>query len=402
MVTAVNREGTRDRGRSRREQYRSMLRLAAAHSPRREALAGRGVDEVRLTLRRHDRIEWFLRLWCRDILYHAQELPNFSPKQQRRYAELRRAFRGVPRSQSSNARSQFLHLWWRLSVAASKVPLLAGSLRSLDLRRFRTFDAALAALVELDKRAAEVMDHQQDVETVISFPDGWRWVSCYYHASTVEGRLMHHCGNSATRDTYFRLLSLREPVSIAGATLWKPHLTFTCYWGMLGEMKGQGNQKPHPRYHRYIVALLRHPTINGFDETLRASPESDFELADLEPALRARVLYREQEFIYEGRENAMAVWRARHTPKPAVPAVPVAPAAPTPEARDNQVQEPVWRRLQSRLRLCRTRVGEVTGAALLRLRRAAKGLLGPTASAGRTRPTSDSKPLGPSLSHPTR
>lgn len=300
----------------RREQYRSMILLAAAHSPRRQTLATRGVDEVRITLRRHDRIEWFMRLWCRDILYHAQGMPRFSSRQRRRFGELRRALHGVACSRSLQARQVFLLLWWRLSVAASWVPFLAGSMRRLDLGKYCCFEDALGALGEIVEKTNALVRHQHDVHEFGSFSNGWKWFRCAYDASPVEGRLMGHCGNRTNRDPDCELLSLREPVTVGGVLFWRPHLTFTLSKGLIGEMKGRGNAKPGREYHPYILDLLLNPLVRGFSANLGALPGDDFELSDLDSTSRLKVLLRSPSFEWVARDRAMMNWRARQGTAP--------------------------------------------------------------------------------------
>jgi hypothetical protein len=48
----------------------------------------------------------------------------------------------------------------------------------------------------------------------------------------------------------------------------------------LGEMKGRGNEKPHDKYHPYIIWLLKQKWITGFGPRGYA-PEDDFQITDL-------------------------------------------------------------------------------------------------------------------------
>jgi hypothetical protein len=308
-----------------------MLRLAAAHSPRRETLATDGVDEVCAMLRRHDRIVWFLRLWSRNLLRHAEDLPAFSASQRRRLRRLERAL-GRPRfADHWSERQDFLRRWWGLAVTAEKVPFLRRKLAGLKLNSFRSFGQANEWLGRLEQEVERMQDHQQAVDVVWIFPNGWRWVRCAYDASVVEGRLMGHCGNRANTDPDCELLSLREPVRVDGVLFWRPHLTFTFSHGYLGEMKGRNNAKPGRELHPYILRLLLNPMVKGFSASLGALPDRDFEFSDFDPASRMRVYFRVPGFSWEARERAMAKWRARYRPEPAKRPLP-ATAATVPAA----------------------------------------------------------------------
>ena len=71
---------------------------------------------------------------------------------------------------------------------------------------------------------------------------------------------MGHCGNTAAGEPGQRILSLRQPRKVGTQTWWEPHATFILSAkGYLGEMKGKQNNKPVPRLHPYIVALLKLP-----------------------------------------------------------------------------------------------------------------------------------------------
>src|SRR5208282_945327 len=79
-----------------------------------------------------------------------------------------------------------------------------------------------------------------------------------------------------------QIISLREPRQKAGKTYWEPHLTFIFdkATGLLGEMKGRGNDKPATRYHPYIVTLLKDGRVNG----IRGGgymPSHNFSMKDL-------------------------------------------------------------------------------------------------------------------------
>lgn len=107
---------------------------------------------------------------------------------------------------------------------------------------------------------------------VLNFPDGYSWVDLERGYCEIESETMGHCGNQGANpgDT---ILSLRDNKN-------RPHLTFILNKGNLGEMKGRGNDKPTPKYHPYIIELLKMPNIKmvkggGY------LPENNFSLSDL-------------------------------------------------------------------------------------------------------------------------
>lgn len=109
-------------------------------------------------------------------------------------------------------------------------------------------------------------------KTILSFSDGYSWVDLERGYCEMEKESMGHCGNvgMSQGDT---ILSLRDRKNV-------PHLTFILNNGILGEMKGRGNDKPSVKYHPYITELLKLPSIKrvkggGY------KPENNFKLSDL-------------------------------------------------------------------------------------------------------------------------
>lgn len=101
---------------------------------------------------------------------------------------------------------------------------------------------------------------------------GWKWVSLGRGYCSEEGKAAGHCGNAgATKGD--NILSLRDQMNFV-------HLTFIVNDGILGEMKGRGNDKPAVKYHKAVVALLKSPLI----KSIRGGgylPEHNFQLTDL-------------------------------------------------------------------------------------------------------------------------
>lgn len=133
-------------------------------------------------------------------------------------------------------------------------------------------------------------------EIVIQFPDGWAWWKLNRHRCDEESAAMGHCGNGGSGDTSQRVLSLRQSKPDGG---WSPHLTFILEGnGFLGEMKGRNNDKPVQRYHKYILALLENPIVQGIQGG-GYMPSHNFAVTDLTPE--------EQEALYEKRPELMPI-----------------------------------------------------------------------------------------------
>lgn len=110
-------------------------------------------------------------------------------------------------------------------------------------------------------------------ETILSFPDGYKWVDLKKGYCEREGRAGLHCGNVGRRlgDTILSLRDSRDHV----------YLTFILNNGVLIERKGKQNLKPKSKYHPYIIELLKLPIIKNIDLVGRHDPANDFQLDDL-------------------------------------------------------------------------------------------------------------------------
>lgn len=134
---------------------------------------------------------------------------------------------------------------------------------------------------------SEVPPSDED-EVLIEFPDGFAWVNLNKPYCEVEGEAMGHCGNTGSPHDGDTVLSLRKKLPNGN---WRPSLTFILNENtrMLGEMKGRGNDKPNPKYHPHIIALLKSDHVKGIVGG-GYKPENNFSLDDLTDEQREDVL----------------------------------------------------------------------------------------------------------------
>lgn len=261
----------------------------------------RVVPEARRTLKKNDRIVWFLRLAKIGL---AQEV--FDEFSRGRYAG---AVKTVD-PQAVEMLKQYVERLERTYVQKSSLPIATvkedawaiyhGWKNKLtNLEHYLSLPIAAItnkvfqydALDDVETAFEEAEDEwknrvkdafvDDDAETIISFPDGFAWVNTNRAACDKEAAAMGHCGNAPRRHSSDQLLSLRKVIEHQGQTFYKPYLTFILDSdGMLGEMKGRYNEKPEPEFHAKIVALLKHPIVNGIKGG-GYRPENNFSLNDL-------------------------------------------------------------------------------------------------------------------------
>lgn len=135
---------------------------------------------------------------------------------------------------------------------------------------------------EDQKRVVDAPGPEDGGVILIDFGDGVAWWDLETAYCPQEAACMGHCGNSPRSETDDTILSLRKEFPMQGEMKYSCMLTFIKNEnGMLTEMKGRGNDKPAARYHKYIVPLLRHESIEGIIGG-GYMPENNFKLGDLE------------------------------------------------------------------------------------------------------------------------
>jgi hypothetical protein len=150
-----------------------------------------------------------------------------------------------------------------------------------------------AAEQEWQEKGASLLKPHAEDQVFKKFSDGWAWWWLPRASCDDESKAMGHCGNSPmVGRSGISILSLREPVQYGNETLWYPHATFILHGdgdtGSLGEMKGRANKKPVAKYHPYIIELLKDPRIHavvggGY------LPEENFSMEDLTPEQRKEI-----------------------------------------------------------------------------------------------------------------
>lgn len=181
--------------------------------------------------------------------------------------------------------------------------------RDLPSRIVQEFEEVEKEWIESRKK---VVGRNYDHEILIQFNDDWAWFDLGKSSCSEEGEAMGHCGNNFGKygDT---VLSLRERID-GNDEVWTPHLTFILDGdGFLGEMKARGNSRPPTRYHRFIVPLLQHDSINGIKGG-GYKPETNFSVEDLDEGTMASLL--EQKPALRTFGEQYAVWKPENLGEP--------------------------------------------------------------------------------------
>lgn len=249
-------------------QYKQMLEPMVNNDIIDAGRADSVVRNLRNTLKRQDRIVWYLR-WFRISETHKKVSAILAnPKFESRTAELKQLFRRITKVDYDETRTadvSYFSLRWQNPDALEH---LTYSL-SIPLLDQLTWDANMLPRQMTDKLKSLEAEHNakqkqwvnpKENDKIILKYGKYAWVMLARGACSDEADAMGHCGNVPSEKAGDRILSFR---TIEGEKQ-KPHLTFILDKnGKLGEMKGRANEKPAAKYHPYIVDLLLQDFITG-------------------------------------------------------------------------------------------------------------------------------------------
>ena len=263
----------------------------------------RDINWARKTLRKNDRIIWFLRwskiwyqlsggIWAggRANTSLSGALQQYNQRFQTRYVA------GDLRSPPV-LKTQLEHFLGLPVPEIQNYVFRTESPQQL-FELFTKYEAVWRQRIEEEK---SLITPEPEDEILISFADGYAWWLLPRGGCPVEAEAMGHCGNVPSQRRGDQILSLRRQVRLdlrsraEGSTRgdvirWYPVATFILDDdGKLGEMKGRGNDKPAAKYHPYIVELLRHHLIRGIKGG-GYMPENNFSMSDLDPQRREQLI----------------------------------------------------------------------------------------------------------------
>jgi hypothetical protein len=213
------------------------------------------VDWARGTLKKADRVTWYLRI-IRALL-EGNEVFN----------QLRGTYRWMD---EATFQSQLAHYY-----GFNYQPIENYQFQRQTISDVFADLSALEQQWQARQEKSSGLTPQEGDHKLFDFDDGtaWWWVDRAYCEQ--EGRSGQHCGNiTGQQQPDQRILSLRTKTGQVILTfILEPD-------GRLGEMKAKANQKPSVRYHPHIIKLLLWDRVTGIQGQGYA-PERNFSMFDL-------------------------------------------------------------------------------------------------------------------------
>ena len=256
------------------------------------------VTAARQKLRKQDRIIWYLRLWKIGFVWSLAQGLSAPTKAivgadtlDLLWRKLGQDYLKKRGSTFDNAVDEGYYVYHDQHLLDDLEHYLSLPIAAIQNRVFAYDDPdkVRSEFAELEKQWQEEAKGafaDPHVKPLISFPDGFAWFDLATAYCPKEADAMGHCGNSPRQHSDDNILSLRKLVTRGDNVLHKPYLTFILDGdGLLGEMKGRFNKKPAPEFHKYIIALLRHPVVKGIKGG-GYLPENNFSLDDLDEDTR--------------------------------------------------------------------------------------------------------------------
>lgn len=131
--------------------------------------------------------------------------------------------------------------------------------------------------------------------------DKMAWVNLNRSACGLEGDSMGHCGNnprSSEDDIMYSLSTIKKRHD--GVTFRKPHVTAVIeddgYWS---EIKGRGNDKPHPKYGKFLVDIMIMDGVAGM-KAPNWEPEGNWNWEDFDEDQQAYIIQQNPDFEVTG------------------------------------------------------------------------------------------------------
>lgn len=224
------------------------------------------IKRAKQSLKKNDRVVWYLKLIRHELAYNISvESRSFSIP-----------FKMVDRPNDSSTRV-FNNLEHYLSLPIPEI-------QNLQFKN-QTPSEIISFFNEAEREwkasRGQLVPFNDDDKVVMQFPDGFAWVFLDREYCETEGGAMGHCGNRPSARSGDTILSLRRLVQSGNEKFWRPSLTFIVDSnGLIGEMKGRGNEKPAEKYHPHIIALLKSDLVNGIKGG-GYLPENNFSVNDL-------------------------------------------------------------------------------------------------------------------------
>ncbi len=293
-----------------KQQYKQIMDTMVNAGIIDQGAANSVLGQVKQSLKRADRIIWWLRWWRITTAHQVialkieqEEKTAVGPvsdaekrESEEKIQELKRLFKKITKRDYDTIETRLIISFERLfnlqillthwSTMFEQSPQVNQVEWEANLEPIVLHEKLQEAEEEWEQKQEQELEPEPDDQIIIDYGK-YAWVKLDREYCDAEGKAMGHCGNTGTPQEGDRILSFRTKVS---DTRQKPHLTFILDKdGYLGEMKGRGNDKPSEKYHPYIIDLLQKDFVKGIKGG-GYLPENNFSLSDLDEEQRKALI----------------------------------------------------------------------------------------------------------------
>ncbi len=256
------------------QNYISMFNDFIAGDVGNKELIGKYISWAKSTLKKSYRIVWFLR-WVRVELAGRNKHLDTDTELSKLNKKLKTSYTRNDLIPISNLMTNLNHF---LGLHLTKIDNVIWDRQSPQdlLSEFKQTEDQWKTTVNRSIK----YDIGKEPKKILQCKDDYAWFDLEKSYCDIEAKSMGHCGNAGGLGT---ILSLRKLIHTdKNQTHWYPVATFILHDnGLLGEMKGRGNDKPSKKYHPYIIELLKHDIIKGIVGG-GYKPQNNFNINDLE------------------------------------------------------------------------------------------------------------------------
>ena len=228
------------------------------------------IAKVKSTLKREDRIVWFLRLYKMNLIAKAldtnktPEFRTYADKELQKYnskAGSNVSYGELKRLPSSSRLLPKLEHYYSMNVHKINEYVFKYQTPKDVVAQFEKWEDE-----HLAKNSKERHIVERNEQVFLDCGGGWYWLDLGRASCREEADAMGHCGNGGVTDPNITIISLRKKVQQGKKVFWQPHATAIYYKRekSIEQIKGANNNKPDSSLAPQMFKLFMDDRVQGF------------------------------------------------------------------------------------------------------------------------------------------